>query len=126
MLDRPPQALRIAFLAADNDEARRALEQLEHRYAHVPTDEANVIVTLGGDGMMLETLHRFIDRDIPIFGMNRGTVGFLMNQYDEEGLPARLAAAQQVELHPLGGGEDRKSTRLNSSHSGESRMPSSA
>ena len=101
MPDRPPQALRIAFLAADNDEARRALVQLESRYAHVPSDQADVIVALGGDGMMLETLHRFIGRGIPIFGMNRGTVGFLMNQYDEADLPARLATAQLVELRPL-------------------------
>jgi NAD+ kinase len=102
MLDRPaPQALRIAFLAADNDEARRALVDLQERYAHVSEDEADIIVALGGDGMMLETLHRFIERGKPIFGMNRGTVGFLMNQYQEEELPARLAAAQRVELHPL-------------------------
>jgi NAD+ kinase len=101
MPDRPPQALRVAFLAADNEEARRAHARLEERYAHVPSEEADIVVALGGDGMMLETLHRFIGRGIPIFGMNRGTVGFLMNQYDEEGLPARLAAAQQVELHPL-------------------------
>src|SRR5215471_4373368 len=78
MLDRPtPQALRVAFLAADDDEARRALAKLKERYAHVSEDEADVIVALGGDGMMLETLHRFIERDKPIFGMNRGTVGFL-------------------------------------------------
>jgi NAD+ kinase len=101
MPDRPKQALRVAFLAADNDEARRALTQLEERYAHVPSDQADVIVALGGDGMMLETLHRFIGRDVPIFGMNRGTVGFLMNQYDDEDLPARLATAQEVALHPL-------------------------
>jgi NAD+ kinase len=102
MPDRPsPQALRIAFLAADNDEARRALAQLQDRYAHVAPDAADVIVALGGDGMMLETLHRFIERGLPIFGMNRGTVGFLMNQYSEEGLPARIAAAQRVELYPL-------------------------
>jgi len=102
MPDRPAaQALRIAFLAADNDEARRALARLQDRYAHVATDEADVIVALGGDGMMLETLHRFIERGVPIFGVNRGTVGFLMNQYEEAGLPARLAAAQRVELFPL-------------------------
>ena len=102
MLDRlTPQALRVAFLAADDDETRRALADLKERYAHVSEDEADVIVALGGDGMMLETLHRFIERDKPIFGMNRGTVGFLMNQYREKELPARLAAAQRVELHPL-------------------------
>jgi NAD+ kinase len=101
MPDRPKQALRVAFLAADNDEARHALVRLQDHYAHVPTDQADVIVALGGDGMMLETLHRFIGRGVPIFGMNRGTVGFLMNQYDEDELPARLAAAQEVALHPL-------------------------
>jgi NAD+ kinase len=93
--------MRIAFLAADNEEAQRALIRLQARYAHVPSEEADVIVALGGDGMMLETLHRFIEREVPIFGMNRGTVGFLMNQYQEEQLPARLAAAQRVDLHPL-------------------------
>jgi NAD+ kinase len=102
MLDRLAlPALRIAFLAAENDEARRALVNLQERYGHVSEDEADVIVALGGDGMMLETLHRFIERDKAIFGMNRGTVGFLMNQYQEDQLPARIAAAQRVELHPL-------------------------
>ena len=76
MPDRPPQALRVAFLAADNEEARRAHARLEERYAHVPSDEADIVVALGGDGMMLETLHRFIGRGIPIFGMNRGTVRY--------------------------------------------------
>src|SRR5437773_10145661 len=102
MLDRLAlPALRIAFLAAENDEAHQALVNLQERYGHVSEDEADVIVALGGDGMMLETLHRFIERDKAIFGMNRGTVGFLMNQYQEDHLPARIAAAQRVELHPL-------------------------
>ncbi len=102
MPDRPaPQALRIAFLAAESEEARRALGRLQERYAHVASDQADVIVALGGDGVMLETLHRFMERGVPIFGMNCGTIGFLVNQYREEGLPARLAAAQRVELHPL-------------------------
>ena len=93
--------LAIAFLAADSDEARRALTRLAKRYPQVPPDAADVIVALGGDGMMLETLHRFMGRSTAIYGMNCGTVGFLMNQYNEEDLPARLAAAEPVKLHPL-------------------------
>src|SRR5690349_5235117 len=91
----------IAFLAADTEVARRALRRLSKRYPHVPPDKADIIVTLGGDGMMLETLHRFMTRGMAIYGMNCGTVGFLMNKYSEDSLPARLAAAQAVKLHPL-------------------------
>ncbi len=94
-------ALPFAFLAADSVEARRARSRLVKRYASVPPDKAAIIVALGGDGMMLETLHRFIGRGTAIYGMNCGTVGFLMNQFREEDLPERLAAAQPVELHPL-------------------------
>ena len=93
--------LRIAILAADSDEARQAEARLKRRYTAVEPEAAEVIVALGGDGMMLETLHRFIGRGTPIYGMNCGTVGFLMNLYSEEDLPARLARAQTVQLHPL-------------------------
>jgi NAD+ kinase len=96
-----PASLNIAFLAADTDEARQAQERLGRRFPQVAPEEADVIVALGGDGMMLETLHRFIGRGTPIYGMNCGTVGFLMNQYDEADLPARVAAARTVELRPL-------------------------
>ena len=91
----------IAFLAADTEVARRALRRLSKRYPHVQPDKADIIVTLGGDGMMLETLHRFMTRGMAIYGMNCGTVGFLMNKYSEDNLPARLAGAQAVKLHPL-------------------------
>jgi NAD+ kinase len=60
-----------------------------------------VIVAVGGDGTMLETLHRHMGRDVPIFGMNLGSIGFLMNHYDEEGLAERLAAARPTVVHPL-------------------------
>lgn len=96
-----PAKLRIAVLAADTDEARQAEARLKKRYATVEPEQAEIVVALGGDGMMLETLHRFIGRGMPIYGMNCGTVGFLMNGYSEEALPARLVAAQAVELHPL-------------------------
>jgi len=64
----------IAFVASEAEDAQEALSLLQERYEHVGTDEADVIVALGGDGFMLETLHNFIDRAVPIYGMNRGTV----------------------------------------------------
>jgi NAD+ kinase len=91
----------IAFLAADSEAARRALKRLSKRYAQAAPDKADVIVALGGDGMMLETLHRFMSRGTPIYGMNCGTIGFLMNKYGEADLITRLAGAQPVKLHPL-------------------------
>ena len=91
----------IAFTAADNEAAQRALRHLIHRYGATSMDNADVIVALGGDGFMLEILHRHIDRNIPIYGMNRGTVGFLMNVYKEDDLPERLERAESVRLHPL-------------------------
>jgi hypothetical protein len=97
----PGSAARIALVAAETEEAQEALERLGTRYATVPFEEAEVIVALGGDGLMLETLHASIERCPPIYGMNRGTVGFLMNEFAEDDLPARLARAEQVTLHPL-------------------------
>jgi len=92
----------VAFVAAENDAAQRALKQLRHRYGSVPLDQADVIVALGGDGFMLETMHRHIERKLPIYGMNRGTVGFLMNIYTEDDLMDRLSRAERVQLNPLG------------------------
>lgn len=92
---------KIAFLAADIPPARDARERLVARYGDSSPDEADVIVPLGGDGFMLETLHRFIDQGVPVYGMHRGSVGFLMNNFELERLPERLAAAETVRLHPL-------------------------
>jgi len=91
----------MAILAADTPEARAAAQTLRHRHGHVPPEDADVIVALGGDGFMLETLHRYIYGRAPIFGMNQGSVGFLMNRYEEDGLPERLRTAQPVAIHPL-------------------------
>ena len=91
----------IAFLAASTPEAREAYERLEKRYGNVAPQSADVIVALGGDGLMLQTLHKFMNSGKPIYGMHRGTVGFLMNEYAEEGLPERIAAAQMTVIHPL-------------------------
>ena len=92
---------RICFLAADTEEAQRAKRRLEKRYGACNPRRARVVVALGGDGFMLETLHDFLERGTPIFGMNCGTVGFMMNRYSEARLPARIEAAQTVRLHPL-------------------------
>lgn len=91
----------VAFVAADTSAAQEALLRFRHRYGHTPPDSADLIVALGGDGFMLESLHRFMALGKPIYGMHRGTVGFLMNAYSEEALIDRLQRAQVVRLHPL-------------------------
>ncbi len=93
--------LSVAFVASDAEAAQLALRELRARYGAVDPLDADVIVPLGGDGFMLETLHRFVGTGKPIFGMHRGSVGFLMNSYRLDGLYERLAAATPVELHPL-------------------------
>lgn len=92
---------RIAFVVAATDKARRARAKLAARYEHVKPEDADVIVALGGDGHMLETLHAFPGGEVPIYGMNRGTVGFLMNEYREGRLFQRLSAAKPVRIRPL-------------------------
>jgi NAD+ kinase len=92
---------RIAFLASDAPVAQTARAALISRYGNVAPDGADVIVALGGDGFMLQTLHGTQELDLPVYGMNRGTVGFLMNEYVETGLPERLAAAEEEVINPL-------------------------
>jgi NAD+ kinase len=92
---------RMAFVASEHAEAQAALAVLKARYASVPAREADVIVALGGDGFMLETLHRHLNDGVPIYGMNRGSVGFLMNEYDPNDLETRLEGAEVTSLHPL-------------------------
>jgi NAD+ kinase len=92
---------RLAFCASDRPEAQEAGQRLRARYGHHDEEAAEVVVALGGDGFMLETLHRLLGRGVPIYGMNRGSVGFLMNDYAEERLPERIAAAEQAAIHPL-------------------------
>ena len=91
----------IAFLSSGAKEANEALEKLAALYGNSPLDKADVIVALGGDGLMLQTLHMTMKAPKPIYGMNRGSVGFLMNDYSEHGLPERLEAAQPSIIHPL-------------------------
>jgi NAD+ kinase len=92
---------RVAFVASDAEAAQLAFVDLQREYGTIDPAEAEIIVALGGDGFMLETLHRFVNQNVPIFGMHRGSVGFLMNPYRLEGLANRIATAQPVVLHPL-------------------------
>jgi len=92
---------RIHFLASRAESAGQAIELLQKRYGQTSLDDAEVIVALGGDGFMLRTLHRVKPKNIPVFGMKVGNVGFLMNRYSEEDLMDRLAAARPVNLNPL-------------------------
>jgi len=91
----------ISFVASDTPEAEAALAKLVERYGNADPAAAEVIVALGGDGLMLQTLHRFLGTGKPIYGMNRGSVGFLMNEFKERGLTKRLEAAQRSVVHPL-------------------------
>ena len=92
---------RIAFVASDVAEACAALDSLVRRYGNVEPGQADAIVALGGDGLMLQTLHRFMHDRIPIYGMNRGSVGFLMNEFAENDLIGRLQRAVVTQIHPL-------------------------
>jgi len=92
---------RIAFTASNRPEAQEGRSRLAARYGSVPVEEAEVIVALGGDGFMLETFHDNMKLGLPIYGMNRGSVGFLMNEYSEYGLLDRIAAAEQAIIYPL-------------------------
>jgi NAD+ kinase len=92
---------RIAFVASPIAEAQEALQKLAAHYGNVPVEQADVIVALGGDGLMLQTLHRFMHSGKPIYGMHRGTVGFLMNEFRDSHLRERLAAARVTLIHPL-------------------------
>lgn len=94
----PPK---IAVLASDHPRAREALAAMKKRYSLVAPEEADVIVVMGGDGFMLHTLHEHVDREKPLYGLKVGDVGFLMNRYQEDDLPARIERAAEVQLNPL-------------------------
>lgn len=92
---------KVHFAASRADLAIAARDALIGRYGDTPLDQAELVVALGGDGFMLQTLHATQGRDLPVYGMNRGTVGFLMNGYSLEHLPHRLAAAEETIINPL-------------------------
>lgn len=92
---------KLSFVATRADIAEDALETLRAKYGNVPFEEADVIVALGGDGLMLQTLHETQHLPAPVYGMNRGSVGFLMNEYAENDLMERLDEAEEAVIHPL-------------------------
>jgi NAD+ kinase len=96
-----PNFERLSIVASDGTEAQASLRKLVHIYGNAPPKQASAIVALGGDGFMLETMHRFMNDRIPIYGMNRGSVGFLMNEYREDELHERIARAETTRIHPL-------------------------
>lgn len=96
-----PENLKIAFISSGTPEAGAAKQRLDDRYGSSPSDEAHIIVALGGDGFMLQTLHAFMATGKPIYGMNCGSVGFLMNEFNEENLRERVARAMATNVHPL-------------------------
>jgi NAD+ kinase len=97
----PTPIRRLAFVASTRPEALEARERLVKLYGDTPREEAQVVVALGGDGFMLETLHANLKEHKPIYGMNRGSVGFLMNDYSEERLLERIGEAERAVIHPL-------------------------
>src|ERR1700759_1378294 len=92
---------RIAFVASASAEAQQALKQLSEMYGNHDPASADVVVALGGDGLMLQTLHQHMHSGKPIYGMHRGTVGFLMNEFSPHHLLERLAASRETLITPL-------------------------
>ncbi len=92
---------RLSFVSSGTAEADAAAARLRARYGDVGPEAAQVVVALGGDGLMLQTLHKVMERHVPVFGMNCGSVGFLMNEYSDDKLLDRLAAAKPTRITPL-------------------------
>jgi NAD+ kinase len=104
MPNKNSQYKKIAFLSSEKSEARKARKELAKLYGNADAADADVIVALGGDGFMLETLRKYmtlIKRGLPVYGMNQGTIGFLMNHYDTENLLERLNSAEAAQISPL-------------------------
>ncbi len=100
-LGTPPKKGSVAFIAGDRPKAQAALAELTKLYGQCPAHDAAVIVALGGDGTLLDVLRNNMTRDVPVYGMNCGTVGFLMNEYRAEGLLDRIGVADSVMINPL-------------------------
>ena len=92
---------KIGFVSSNKPEAQESLQKLQSLYDSVSPEKADVIVALGGDGTVLKCLHKFLEKKIPIYGMNRGLVGFLMNRYTEKNLEKRIKNAIPYKLYPL-------------------------
>ncbi len=92
---------KMTFMASETLQASAAMQDLRQRYDDVGPEQADVVIALGGDGFMLSVLHETRHLSLPIYGMNQGTVGFLMNSFTLDDLPHRLQAAQRAVVHPL-------------------------
>ena len=101
MKNRPNSFKKIAFVASDHPQAQEGCDHLAAIYGNVAPHEADAIVALGGDGMMLQTLHEYMETEVPIYGMHRGSVGFLMNEFEDDNLTARLEMAEINTIHPI-------------------------
>lgn len=97
----PSAPPRICFVTNGTPDAETAARRLRQRYGDHPIGQTDVVVALGGDGLMLQTLHQVLRRDVPVYGMNFGSVGFMMNAFSEDALDERLAAVQQTRIYPL-------------------------
>jgi NAD+ kinase len=97
----PHRTDRVSFVSSGTPDAEAAADGLRQRYGDVGFDDAEIVVALGGDGLMLQTLHELMDRGIPVYGMNFGSVGFLMNEFEQDGLAERLAVAKPTDIYPL-------------------------
>lgn len=92
---------KLAFLSSDTDVAQAAYEKLVSIYGNCKPEEATAVIALGGDGFMLQTQHEFMNSGLPIYGMNKGTVGFLMNEYKPDNLKQRISRALKSKIRPL-------------------------
>ncbi|MEO1143891.1 MAG: NAD kinase, partial [Pseudomonadota bacterium] len=92
---------KLAFLASETDEAQAALEKLIAIYGNTRPADADALIALGGDGFMLQTQHQFMNSGKPIYGMNKGTIGFLMNEYKTDNLRQRIERAVKSKIRPL-------------------------
>ncbi len=93
--------MKLAILSSNADDAKSAAIELKKQYTSHSPDDADVIVALGGDGFMLQTQHQFMNSNIPVYGMNKGTIGFLMNEYQQDHLIERISNAISNKIHPL-------------------------
>lgn len=92
---------KIAILASETETAQQAMVEMAKKYATVPAKDADIIVALGGDGFMLHTMRESLETNQSIFGMNQGSIGFMMNDFDEDNLLKRLHEAEETQIHPL-------------------------
>lgn len=95
------KSLALHFVSSGSEESLAAQKELVKRYGHVAGEDADIIVALGGDGTMLQALRDFMNTGTPIYGMNRGSVGFLMNEFSVDNLCERILAAQMETIRPL-------------------------